>query len=275
MSSEDSGQRPAPGPPGASPGTTPAPPAHAPVPSPAPPPGGAVPAGGPGGAAMEVRKLTDPRAMRALAHPLRLSLLEALAHAGTLTATQASELLGESPATCAFHLRTLARYGYVEEAGGGSGRQRPWRRVHQALNITSRQDDERAALAAGELGRFWLDLMFDRARSALSRRGSWPASWQHAGTGQSQTIAYLTPSEAEALMEEMLDLLQRFGDRVDHPERRPPDAIPVEILVLAYPLLHLIGWPGAPGPQLPPPVPADPSHRPEGFTPAGHLPPFP
>jgi predicted transcriptional regulator len=60
--------------------------------------------------------LTDPKAMRALAHPLRWALLEALTHAGTLTATQASEMLGESPTNCAFHLRTLAKYGFVEEA---------------------------------------------------------------------------------------------------------------------------------------------------------------
>src|SRR5262249_61369493 len=76
---------------------------------------------------MEARKITDARAMRALAHPVRLALLEALVHAGTLTATQASELLGESPANCAFHLRTLAKYGYVVEAGGGRGRGRPGR----------------------------------------------------------------------------------------------------------------------------------------------------
>src|SRR6185312_5330915 len=57
-------------------------------------------------------ELNDPKAMRALAHPLRWALLEALGHAGTLTATQASEMLGESPANCAFHLRTLARYGF-------------------------------------------------------------------------------------------------------------------------------------------------------------------
>ena len=94
--------------------------------------------------AMDTRKITDARAMRALAHPVRLALLEALAHAGTLTATQASELLGESPANCAFHLRTLAKYGYVVEAGGGRGRERPWRRAHTALHITSEQDDPTA-----------------------------------------------------------------------------------------------------------------------------------
>ena len=78
--------------------------------------------------------LTDPKAIRALAHPLRWGLLEALSHAGTLTATQASEMLGESPANCAFHLRTLAKYGFVEEAGGGRGRERPWRRRYDTLS---------------------------------------------------------------------------------------------------------------------------------------------
>src|SRR5437773_834153 len=71
--------------------------------------------------AMDTRKITDARAMRALAHPVRLALLEALAHVGTLTATQTSERLGESPANGAFHLRTLAKYGYGVEAGGGRG----------------------------------------------------------------------------------------------------------------------------------------------------------
>jgi hypothetical protein len=35
--------------------------------------------------------------------------------------------IGETPNNCSFHLRQLARYGFVEEAGGGKGRARPWR----------------------------------------------------------------------------------------------------------------------------------------------------
>ena len=68
-------------------------------------------------------EVSDPKMMRALAHPLRVALIEAIGQADsrTLTATEASELLGESPANCAFHLRTLAKYGFVEEAGGGAG----------------------------------------------------------------------------------------------------------------------------------------------------------
>ena len=196
---------------------------------------------------MDTLKPTDARAMRALAHPLRIALLEALVHTGTLTATQASELLGESPANCAFHLRTLGKYGYVVEAGGGKGRERPWRRAHTALHITTEQEDPGAAVAAEELGQFWADRIMERARSALARRRSWPAEWQHSGLPtESQFILYITPEEAREFGAEVERLYRRFEDRLDHPERRPQGAMPIETLLFSYPLLHLAGWPGPP-----------------------------
>ena len=188
-----------------SPGNEPdaAPAAH---PAPRPPGGGTVPEP-PAEGAMDTRKLTDARAMRALAHPVRIALLEALVHAGTLTATQASELVGESPANCAFHLRTLAKYGYVVEAGGGRGRERPWRRAHTELHITSEQEDPGAALAAEELGQFWLDTTLERARSMLSGRRVWPEEWRHTGLlGESEYIAYMTPDEAREFEAEVQHL---------------------------------------------------------------------
>jgi Helix-turn-helix domain len=195
--------------------------------------------------------------MRALAHPLRLALLEALIHAGTLTATQASELLGESPANCAFHLRTLAKYGYVVEAGGGKGRERPWRRAHVALQITSDQEDPSAAMAADELGQFWLDTILDRARDFLSRDRTWPAEWQHnLLLGQNEHILYVTPQEAAELGMELFRLFRRFEDREDHPERRPAGAMPIESLLLSYPLMHLAA---RPVPDAGDPAPGDPA----------------
>src|SRR5262245_14833912 len=74
----------------------------------------------------------DPVAMRALAHQTRLSLLDLLAVEGSATATRCAAVLGESAASCSFHLRQLAKYGFVEEAPGGTGRQRPWRLVAPA-----------------------------------------------------------------------------------------------------------------------------------------------
>ncbi|MBO0810292.1 MAG: helix-turn-helix transcriptional regulator [Actinobacteria bacterium] len=198
----------------------------------------------PGPSERGTRRLTDPRAMRALAHPLRLELLEALAHAGSLTATQASEVLGESPANCAFHLRTLAKYGYVEETGGGRGRERPWQRVHTGYQIPMEQDDPQAAAAAQEIADYWLDTLLSRARATLARRAVWPPEWQHNElTGQSEDVFYVTPDEARELGTQFRTLMERYQDRLDHPERRPPDAMPIEVIRLGYPLLHLAGRP--------------------------------
>jgi hypothetical protein len=224
--------------------------------APEPSAAGAVPEP-PAEGAMVTRRLTDARAMRALAHPVRIALLEALAHAGTLTATQASELVGESPANCAFHLRTLAKYGYVVEAGGGKGRERPWRRAHTELHIPTEQEDPGAAVAAQELGQFWLETTLGRARSNLSGRPVWPEEWSHTGLlGGSEYVAYMTPDEAREFGAEVERLYRQFEDRLDHPERRPEGAMPIEMLLFNYPLLHLAGWPG-PAAGEGAPVPAE------------------
>src|SRR6202046_3683018 len=75
----------------------------------------------------ELRKITDARTLRGLAHPVRLALVEELALGGAMPATEIGERIGETATTCSFHLRQLAKYGFVEEAGGGAGRSRPWR----------------------------------------------------------------------------------------------------------------------------------------------------
>ena len=187
-------------------------------------------------------QVNDPAVMRALAHPLRWALLEALLHAGTLTATQAGEILGETPANCAFHLRTLAKNGLVEEAGGGKGRERPWRRTITGLNLEETHDDPRTAVAAGVLGQFWTNVTMDRARAALLNRASWPEKWKRA-LGESQSIRYVTLAEAEELQAELLAVLDRFGERNEDPASRPADALPIEYLMLNYPLMDLLSWP--------------------------------
>src|SRR5262252_6744738 len=98
--------------------------------------------------ARSVKRMTDPRALRALAHPLRLSLLGLLRTEGPLTATQAGELLGESSASCSFHLRQLAKYGLAEEAGGGQRRERPWRATAMFTNVPTMPDNPEFTAAA-------------------------------------------------------------------------------------------------------------------------------
>ena len=67
-------------------------------------------------------ELTDPRALRALAHPLRVKLLGLLRLEGPMTASDAGRRVGESSGSASYHLRQLERYGLVEEAEGGTGR---------------------------------------------------------------------------------------------------------------------------------------------------------
>jgi predicted transcriptional regulator len=193
--------------------------------------------------------LTDPKAMRALAHPLRWALLEALGHAGTLTATQASEMLDESPANCAFHLRTLAKYGFVEEAGGGKGRERPWRRAYEGMSWQSRQGDQQFILAGQALNQVWLDRLMTRARRSLIATTSWPDGFED-DLGGAASMLYVTPAEARELHVELMETFERllgkdhrFTERRD-PKRRPADAMPVEFVLLGYPVLDSPPLPG-------------------------------
>ena len=81
------------------------------------------------------RPLTDPTAMRALAHPARLAILNRLQIEGPGTATEVAEVVGVTPSAASYHLRMLAKYGFVEDAPArGDGRERLWR--HNATNLT-------------------------------------------------------------------------------------------------------------------------------------------
>ena len=194
--------------------------------------------------------LTDPKAIRALAHPVRWALLEALGQAGTLTATQASEMLEESPANCAFHLRTLAKYGFVEEAGGGKGRERPWRQTYDRVSWRSRVEDPQASQAAEALDRVWLERSMGRARHSLTSTTRWPEGLENA-LGATTTRLYVTAEEADQLYTDIQQAFQRllgpqnrFRARRD-PKLRPADAIPVEFVLMGYPVLDLPPLPDA------------------------------
>jgi predicted transcriptional regulator len=183
---------------------------------------------------LEVR---DPKMMRALAHPLRVALIEAIERVEnrTLTATEASELLGESPANCAFHLRTLAKYGFVEEAGGGRGRERPWRLKFRGLEITPPWQDTETRLAAHAVASVWIDRWLARARDRLMRSLGYPPAWQEA-TLASHMNLHLTAHEAKDLGAAVRELTKPYEARRDDPSLRPPGSAPYEVLLFGYPL---------------------------------------
>lgn len=182
-----------------------------------------------------LRELTDPRTMRALAHPTRLRLLELLATEGPLTATSAGEHIGESPANCSFHLRTLARYGFVAEAEGGHGRERPWRIVNVG-NFYTNSPDQPAELrvAARQLSRVITDRDLGLFEAWQATSGAYPAEWQ-AAAGASNATLFLTAEELEAVMERLYAVVRPYLDRIEDKASRPPGALPVKLLMYGFP----------------------------------------
>ncbi len=183
----------------------------------------------------EMRHITDPKTMRALTHPVRLALLEALALEGPLTATQAGELIGESPTTCSFHFRQLAKYGFVEEAGGGPGRQRPWKRVDVWMNFSDTNDDPEANIAAKGLERLLFERGVARIRRFYETKAELPKVWQEA-SDSTQAVLYVTPEELREVTTQLLSILKSFHPRLENHSLRPENSMPIELLVFAFPV---------------------------------------
>lgn len=177
--------------------------------------------------------ITDARAIRALAHPLRVALLEAMRRDGEITATRAAELFGESPGNMSWHLQTLARYGFVEETGTGRGRSRPWRVVALSQSIETGMGDTETAAAGEALGRTLLERAGGHMREWLSQRRAYPAKWRRAAF-INNNIAYLTAEELTAIMNEIAGIFDRYADR--DKENRPDGALPVHLYAHGHPL---------------------------------------
>jgi predicted ArsR family transcriptional regulator len=182
-----------------------------------------------------VTRLTDAKALRAYAHPVRMALVGLLRTEGPLTATRAAELLGESSGTCSFHLRQLARYGLVEEAGGGTGREKPWRATttSTAWDATGGGTPETAA-AAGLLNTVIAEQYFEQLMRWLEDSPDQPAEWQQA-VQFGDRILYVTAEELEELSRRVRELVDEYFERQVRPELRPPGARLVTWLHLAFP----------------------------------------
>jgi predicted ArsR family transcriptional regulator len=182
-----------------------------------------------------VVQLTDPRALRAVAHPTRLKLLGELRRLGPLTATQAGERIGESPAACSFHLRLLAKWGLVEEAGGGRGRERPWRATAMGHEWASRGPGGEPDDANDMLTRVVVERWFEESLRWVERRAEETEEWAEAAIFEDRQI-YLTAAELEDLSQRVGELLEPYARRVTDRESRPADARAAMYIQLGFPI---------------------------------------
>ncbi|MET8161025.1 helix-turn-helix domain-containing protein [Sphaerisporangium sp. NPDC005289] len=156
-------------------------------------------------------QISDPKAIRALAHPLRLDLLELLATIGPATAARCGRVLGSSQANCSFHLRQLAKYGFVEDAGPGRDRrERQWRVPDRrpALRIAAGGD----AVVTRRLQRVVVERETQAILDHIDRGGGDEQAWDHKA-GMVTAVAVLSADEAAELKERWKALLEPYTTR--------------------------------------------------------------
>ena len=168
--------------------------------------------------------ISSPERIRALAHPVRLALLDHLDNVADATATQCAEVVGESVASCSFHLHTLAKYGFIEPAPR-RGRERPWRSA-VSRGIDVRPDDAvpGSRRAVAELAGMQVLRQADRIRDYLVTLPEEPEEWVQATTVTSSSF-WATSSELRRLSEHLQTVAgEWFSGREADPARRPPGA---------------------------------------------------
>ena len=178
--------------------------------------------------------LTDPRMMRALAHPVRIAILTHLGLHGPATATECADVAGVSPSACSYHLRALARYRFVEEDpdSAADGRQRPWRVRMIAFNIGDVTDDPAANLASRFLTETLRASMEETRARYVNRQAEYPAEWRKA-VGETQDIVHVSPAELDELRKRVTALMDGYR-RLD-PSERPAGTLPVWVWLDLFP----------------------------------------
>lgn len=177
------------------------------------------------------REIEDAQILRAMAHPLRLRLIGALRRDGPSTASVLARRLGESSGATSYHLRMLAKYGFVEDdSERNRGRERWWQAVDEGVAWSLDTDDVGLLEADRTVGRQlageylrWLELWYEEMPG-------WDRRWRAAASSTDQWFE-LTPEELRSLADEVLGVLERYAGR----RERTPDSERTMVVFHAFP----------------------------------------
>ncbi|WP_328477512.1 helix-turn-helix domain-containing protein [Actinoplanes sp. NBC_00393] len=177
------------------------------------------------------RLLSDVDALKALAHPLRQQMLSWLQRYGSATSAELATRYGADRGATSYHLRQLARYGFIEEdTGRSAGRRKYWRAIAQDLRLPRASADPEVAAAADEIGKQWLEQSQRDLVGYLTDRGAhgeFAAAAMH-----SFGATLLTAEELARFGEEYMALLKRWNRT---PVDAPEGSRPVTVLFHAFP----------------------------------------
>jgi DNA-binding transcriptional ArsR family regulator len=177
--------------------------------------------------------LRDPRAIKALAHPARLAVIDELFAGRRLTATECGEIAGLSASAMSYHLRALEKWGIVRRSEATTdGRERPWEAAGEGLMIDSA---EPRASAAGEA--MLVARQLDRQRADIlgwiSSRDEAATAW-YDSTVISSGVFWLSYDEAKQLSEGISDLVGRMPRR--SADQAPAGALRVRVSFSVVPV---------------------------------------
>ena len=184
-------------------------------------------------------RVLDGPVLKALAHPLRVQLLDILSQYGPQTASSMGKRVGESSGATSYHLRQLARHGLVREVENrGSGRERWWERPRGALTVSTSTAEQDPAIreAARQVNRHFVQGRAEAlAAFAASDPAELPPEWADAamlGTLNAQ----LTAGQLKAFTREMEAILREKLEAY-RSEPGTPGARPVQLHFNAFPLI--------------------------------------
>jgi DNA-binding transcriptional ArsR family regulator len=156
--------------------------------------------------------LSDPRAIRALAHPARLAIIEALVPGEELTATELAAVTGLSPSATSYHLKALAKWGIVETGQPrADGRDRPWKATGRSVELSSPVPGSTAPAEIAIMGTF-LDRTREIATEFLTRQADEPPEWRD--VVELASIDYwMTADEAAKTAQALREVLAPYAQR--------------------------------------------------------------
>ena len=191
----------------------------------------------------------DLASLRALAHPLRVQIIDALTTYGAHTASGLAERLGESSGATSYHLRQLAKHDFVrEDASRGTARERWW-------ELSSGLDIGAAELMETPVGREatrivmseWLSLRMQRIQAFMARADDLAPEWQQASSLLSASLN-LTPQQAAELNERYMALVDEYAEKYGR-HHTEPGGRPFQVQYYAFPVIDGDITPGPAGDQ--------------------------
>jgi DNA-binding transcriptional ArsR family regulator len=178
-------------------------------------------------------RLSSTAALRALGHPTRLRILGHLQLEGDSTATECAQEVGESASSCSYHLRTLAKHGFVEQVESDDGRERRWQARVVSVDFPAGADADEEFQAASSLARAaLLELSDDNVRSYLQHEHDFSSAWREAAAFLQTTIV-ATPAELTDLTHAVQHLLAAYAPSAR--AHKPRGARIVNVSVRAVP----------------------------------------